>query len=134
MHVDKIANSKNSMMRLLLSGSVLMILLFITVNYVNALSQSELSAKISEEGNWINGIMKEKIANYPGLSLGGSCYTSAAAYDSCINDLTNQMQPYYDQAGKEVSDYIDSNIGSFSDYPYSPYESLPSLDSYSSLP
>jgi hypothetical protein len=136
MCIDKLTKTKNSMMLLFLSGSVTVIILVVTLTHAFALTQSELSAKINSEANWINGIMKDKIANYPGLDLGGSCYSSTTAYDSCISDLTNQMQPYYDQAGKEVSDYMDSHIDSFSDYPYSSsypsLDSLPSTDSYSS--
>ena len=77
--------------------------------------------------------MKEKITNHPGLqNFGGYCYGTVESYEQCINDLTDEMQPYYDEAGKDISNYIDNNLDSSSDY--SSYDSSPSYDDYSSLP
>ena len=60
---------------------------------MNALSQRALNDKI-READRINEVMKEKIANGPGLqNFGGYCYGTAESLEQCINDMTDEMQP-----------------------------------------
>ena len=75
----------------------------------NALpTQDEIMAEIYEEADKINDIMNQKIENHPGLSdVDGHCYNSIEALEKCQKDVTEEMEPYYEEAGKRLSDKID---------------------------
>ena len=75
----------------------------------NALpSEDEIMAKIDREAERINDIIDQKIQNHPGLSdFDGYCYNSVEALEQCQNEIANEMEPYYDEAGKRVWDNTD---------------------------
>src|SRR5512144_2618275 len=71
-------------------------------------SEDEIMAKIDREAERINDIIDQKIQNHPGLSdFGGYCYNSVEALEQCQNEIANEMEPYYDEAGKRIWDNID---------------------------
>ena len=70
-------------------------------------SEDEIMNKINREAERINDILNEKIQNHPGLSdSDGYCYNSVAALEQCEKEITNEMKPYYDEAGKRVWENI----------------------------
>lgn len=79
------------------------------IQMANALpTQDEIMADIYEEADKINDIMNQKIENHPGLSdVDGHCYNSIEALEKCQKDVTEEMEPYYEEAGKRLSDKID---------------------------
>ena len=66
-------------------------------------SEDEIMNKINREAERINDILSEKIQNHPGLSdSDGYCYNSVTALERCEKEITDEMKPYYDEAGKRV--------------------------------
>lgn len=88
---------------------ITLFLLTASIQMVNALpSQDEVLAEIYEEADKINDIMDNKIENHPGLGdLDGYCYNSVEALEKCQKDVAEEMEPYYEDAGKRLSDKID---------------------------
>jgi hypothetical protein len=71
-------------------------------------SEDEIMARIDRESERINEIMNQKIQNHPGLSdLDGYCYKSVDALEQCEKEIANEMQPYYDEAGKRIWEDLD---------------------------
>ena len=83
--------------------------LSVYVGVVNALpSEDEIMAKIDREAERINDIIDQKIQNHPGLSdFDGYCYNSVEALELCQNEIVNEMDPYYEEAGERIWDNID---------------------------
>lgn len=89
--------------------TITLLALTLLLQMVNALpSQDEIMAGIYEEADKINDIMNQKIENHPGLSdLDGYCYNNVEALEKCQKDVAEEMEPYYEDAGKRLSDKID---------------------------
>jgi len=104
---DKLSSAKSNQFYLI--GILTTISIFAFFAVANALpSEDEIMAKIDREAERINDIMNQKIQNHPGLSdFDGYCYDSVEALEQCQNEIANEMEPYYDEAGERVWDNID---------------------------
>ena len=87
------------------------------IQMANALpTQDGTMADIYEEADKINDIMNQKIENHPGLSdVDGHCYNSIEALEKCQKEVTEEMEPYYEEAGKRLSDKIDQDFKSLTE-------------------
>jgi hypothetical protein len=110
--------SLNKEERRLLNGLALFVFTYATITLLaltapiqmaNALpTQDEIIADIYEEADKINDIMNQKIENHPGLSdVDGHCYNSIEALEKCQKDVAEEMEPYYEDTGKRLSDKLD---------------------------
>jgi hypothetical protein len=73
-------------------------------------SEDDIMAEIDKEAERINDIIDQKIQSHPGLgNIYSYCYDSVEALLQCQNEVVEEMEPYYEDAGKRIGDKIESN-------------------------
>ena len=73
-------------------------------------SEDEIMAEIDKEAERINDIIDQKIKSHPGLGdIYSYCYDSVEALQQCQSEIVEEMEPYYEDAGKHIGDKIESN-------------------------
>ena len=71
-------------------------------------TEDEIMDEIDKEAEKINDIMNDKIESHPGLGdIDGYCYNSVEALERCTDGIAEEIQPYYDEAGKRIWENID---------------------------
>jgi hypothetical protein len=73
-------------------------------------SEDDLKAEIDKEAEKINDIIDQKIKCHPGLGdIYSYCYDSVEELLQCQNEIVEVMEPYYEDAGKRITDKIESS-------------------------
>ena len=73
-------------------------------------SEDEIMGEIDKEAERINDIMDQKIKSHPGLDdIYSYCYDSVEALLQCQSEIVEEMEPYYEDAGKRIGDKIESS-------------------------
>jgi L-ribulose-5-phosphate 3-epimerase UlaE len=72
--------------------------------------ENDIMSEIDKEAEKINDIMDQKIKIHPGLGdIYSYCYDSVEELLQCQNEIVEEMEPHYEDAGKRITDKIESS-------------------------
>lgn len=82
-----------------------------TIEEAKGLSnEDDIMVEIDKEAERINDIIDQKIQSHPGLDdIYSYCYDSVEALLQCQNEVAEEMEPYYEDAGKRITEKIESS-------------------------